>query len=129
MVWYSVAVAIDFLVDLFTVRWKTADNDLEILLLRQQVRVLERKLGQRTRSSRWEKCLLTRLLVQLKQVTGRTQAQLSKVLIVKPQAILNWHRELVRRTWMFPNRRHTGRPSIAKHLRQLVIRLAKENTD
>ncbi len=35
MVWQSVAVVIDFLVDVFTVRWKTADKDLEILLLRR----------------------------------------------------------------------------------------------
>ncbi len=49
MVWYSVAVAIDLLVDVFTVRWRTADKDLEILLLRQQLRVLERRLGQQGR--------------------------------------------------------------------------------
>ena len=129
MVWYSVAVVIDFLVDVFTVRWKTADKDLEILLLRQQLRVLERNLGQRARPSRWEKCFLAVLLVQLKQVTGRSRAQLSKLLLFKPQTILNWHHELVRRKWTFQNYRRVGRPPIAEELRQLVIRLANENTD
>ncbi len=66
MVWYSVAVVINFLVDVFTVRWMTADKDLEILLLRQQLRVLERNLGQRARPSRWQKCFLAVLLIQLK---------------------------------------------------------------
>ena len=80
MVWYSVAVLIDLLVDVFTVRWKTADKDLEILLLRQQLRVLERNLGQRARPSRWEKCFLAIVFVQLKQVTGRSRAQLGKLL-------------------------------------------------
>ncbi len=70
MVWYSVAVVIDFLVDVLAVRWKTADKDLKILLLRQQLRVLERNLGQRARPSRWEKCFLAIMFVQLKQVTG-----------------------------------------------------------
>ena len=37
MVWYGVAVVIDFLVDMFMVRWKTADKDLDILILRQQL--------------------------------------------------------------------------------------------
>ena len=46
MVWAAVAVVVGFVVDVFTIRWKTADKDLEILLLRQQLRVLERKLGQ-----------------------------------------------------------------------------------
>src|SRR5205814_5369637 len=101
MVWYSAAVVIDLLLDVFTVRWKTADKDLEILLLRQQLRVLERKLGQRPQPSRWEKCLLAVLLVQLRQVTGQARAQLGKILIFSPQTLLNWHRELVRRKWTF----------------------------
>jgi putative transposase len=129
MIWYTVAVVIDFLVDVFTVRWKTADKDLEILLLRQQLRVLERNLGQRARPSRWEKCFLAVLLVQLKQATGRSRTQLGKLLIFKPQTILNWHRELMRRQWTFQHNGRVGRPPIAEELRQLVIRLAHENTD
>jgi hypothetical protein len=107
MFWYSVAVVIAFLVDVFTVRWKSADKDLEILLLRQQLRVLERKLGQRARPSRWEKCFLAVLLVRLKQVTRHSHAQLGKLLF-KPQTILNWHRELVRRKWIFQNDPHVA---------------------
>jgi hypothetical protein len=91
--------------------------------------VLERRLEAQARPSRWEKCFLAVLLVQLKQVTGRSQAQLGKVLLFKPQTILNWHRELVRRKWTFRHDRRVGRPPIAEELRQLVIRLANENTD
>ncbi len=110
MIWYSVAVVIDFLVDVFAVRWKTADKDLEILLLRQQLRVLERRLGQQGRPSGWEKCFLAVLLVQFKQVTGCTRAPLGKLLLFKPQTILNWHRELVHRKWTFRHHRRVGRP-------------------
>src|SRR5512142_830986 len=119
MIWYAIAVVIDFLVDVFAVRRKTADKDLEILLLRQQLRVLERKLGQRAQPSRCEKCFLAVLLVQLKRVTGLSRTQLGKLLIFKPQTILNWHRELVRRKWTFQHRRF-GRPPIAEDLRQLI---------
>ena len=129
MVWYSVAAVIDFLIDVFAARWKSADKDLEILLLRQQLRVLERNLGQQARPSRWEKCFLAMMLVQLKQVTGRSRAQLVKLLIFNPQTILNWHRELVRRKWTFQHHRRVGRPPIAAQLRQLVIRLASQNSD
>jgi hypothetical protein len=107
-----VAVVIDFLVDVFTVRWKTADKDLKILLLRQQLRVLERRPGQRARTNRWEKCFLAVLLVQLKQVTGRSRAQLDKILIFKPQTILNGHGELVCRKGTFQHNRRVGRPFI-----------------
>lgn len=129
MVWYSVAMLVDFLVDVFTVRRKTADKDLEILLLRQQLRVLERNLGWRARPSRWEKCFLAIVLVQLKQVSGHSRGQLGKLFIFKPQTILNWHSELVRRKWTFQRHGQVGRPPIAKELRQLAIRLANENTD
>ena len=91
--------------------------------------MLERRLGERARPSRWEKCFLAVLLVQIKQITGHYRAQLSKLLIFEPQTILNWHRELARRKWTFQNHRRIGRPPIAEELRQLVIRLANENTD
>ena len=63
MVWYAVALVVDFFVDVLTVRWKTTDKDLEILLLRQQLHVLERNLEKQARSNRWEKCLLAVMFV------------------------------------------------------------------
>jgi putative transposase len=120
MIWYAIAVVIDFLVDIVVVRWKTADKDLEILLLRLQLRVLERKLKQRSRPSRWEKCLLAVVLIHLKQITGQSKAQLGKILIFNPQTILNWHRELVRRKWTFAKHAHVGRPPISEELRHLI---------
>jgi len=123
------AVVVEFVVDMFAVRWTSADKDLEILLLRQQLRVLERKLGPQARPSRCEKCFLAVLLVQLKQVTGRSRAQLGTILIFTPQTVLNWHRELVRRQWTFQHKGRIGRPPITEDLRRLIIRLANENTD
>src|SRR5436853_557280 len=112
MIWYRVVLAVEFLLDVFTVRWNTADKDLEILLPRQQLRVLERQLGKHPRPSRWEKCLLAVLFVQLRHTTGRSRAQLAKLMIFKPQTLLNWHRQLVRRKWTFRNNRRVGRPTI-----------------
>jgi putative transposase len=114
MVWYRVAMVVTFLLDVFTVRWQTADKDLEILLLRQQLRILERRLGQRPQPSRWAKCLLAVLFVQLRHTTRRSRAQLAKLVIFKPQTLLNWHRELVRRKWGFKHNRRVGRPCSSK---------------
>src|SRR5262245_45907596 len=129
MVWYWVTIAVELILDVFIVRWQTPDKDLEILLLRQQLRVLERKPGQRARPSRCEKCFLAVLLVRLRQTTGRSGAQLAKLLIFTPQTILNWHRELIRRKWTFQDNHRVGRPAITDELRQLIIRLANENAD
>ena len=48
--------------------------------------------------------------------------------LVKPETVLRWHRELVRRKWAtFARRPRRGRPSITEEWRELICRLAKEN--
>jgi putative transposase len=47
-------------------------------------------------------------------------------LIVTPQTLVRWHRELVRRKWAQP-RRCPGRPAVDDQVRQLVLRFAREN--
>ena len=46
-------------------------------------------------------------------------------LFVQPTTLLRWHRDLVRRRWIYPHRR--GRPTVAAEIRDLVLRLAREN--
>jgi putative transposase len=45
---------------------------------------------------------------------------------VTPQTLLRWHRELVRRKWAQPGRT-PGRPPVERRVRELVLRLAREN--
>jgi putative transposase len=47
-------------------------------------------------------------------------------LVVTPQTLLRWHRELVRRKWAQP-RRAVGRPPTDGRVRELVLRFAREN--
>ena len=48
------------------------------------------------------------------------------VFLVSPQTLLRWHRELVARKWTY-RRRSPGRPPIDPELRELVLRLGREN--
>ena len=43
-----------------------------------------------------------------------------------PQTLLRWHRELVRRRWTQSNQQ-SGRPPVERRVRELVLRLAREN--
>ena len=49
------------------------------------------------------------------------------MLLVKPDTLLKWHHELVRRTWTFQRPNVGGRPRIDGELEALIVRLAREN--
>jgi putative transposase len=46
--------------------------------------------------------------------------------VVRPETLLRWHRQLVRRKWTRPHR-PPGRPSLHPEVRELILRLAREN--
>lgn len=118
-----------WLLDLLAIlRLADSDKDLELLLLRRQIRILERHAGNSPRLSRWEKLSLAVLVHKLKERTGITRRQLGQsVFIFTPATILRWHRELVRRKWTFTQRRQSGRPRTDAEIETLIVRFARGN--
>ena len=113
-------VVCSFLLDLVHVLTRSDhDQALELVLLRQQLRLYERQAKQ-PRPSRWEKVLLASLAAKL--------PDLSRVaLVFTPATLLRWHREIVRRKWTFDNRPRPGRPPVSAACVELIVRLAREN--
>ncbi len=104
------------------------DKDIEILLLRQQLGILQRKHAHPPRISRWEKLTLLVLVGKLTALTNNARARLAQVVFLfKPETLLKWHRELVRRKWTYRKGVSRGRPAIVAALEALILRLAKEN--
>jgi hypothetical protein len=101
-------------------------KDVEILLLRQQLRILQRKQPRLPRISRWEKLTLVVLARKLTARMTSARSRISQVvLLFKPDTLLKWHRELVRRKWTFKKNAPLGRPPISPEVEALLLRLAK----
>jgi putative transposase len=99
------------------VRSDTA-NEIEILVLRHQLAVLQRRT--RRPQIRWSDRAVIAALARLLPARRR------RGLLVTPATILRWHRYLVRRRWTTQPVR-AGRPAIPAGVRALIVRLATEN--
>jgi hypothetical protein len=101
------------------------ERDIEILVLRHQIAVLQRQLGsERVRFAPEDRALLAALLAWLPRGRlGRLR------LLVRPDTILRWHRNLIRRRHAARStRKGPGRPRTVASIRRLVLRLAHENS-
>jgi len=100
------------LIDLLIIRGRpTADRDLELLVLRQELLVLQRS-ARRPRWRRADRMILAAL--------GR-QLPASDLLLAQPATILGWHRAQVRRRWSAFGRR-PGPGRVPLHaLRHLTV--------
>jgi putative transposase len=95
-------------------------KDLEILILRHQVAVLQRQVG--TPRLSWTDRAVLAALARLLPGDHLRQFRL----IVSPRTLLRWHADLVRRHWSFP-RRPPGRPRTGQSARGLVPEMARDN--
>jgi transposase len=101
--------------------WQTA----EILILRHQLAVLQRRQPRRPNLNWADRALLAALL----SVIPKARRQGLR-LPVTPDTILRWHRDIVRRRWAARSKRaKTGRPATRRNIKALVLRLARENPE
>jgi len=94
------------------------DREIEILVLRQQVQVLQRKVD-RPKLRRRDRLFLAAATHLLPR--GRWSS-----FIVTPATLLRWHRELVKHKLTY-RRRKTGRPPLDGEICRLIVRMAKDN--
>ena len=112
---------IRFLTDLVLVRTRSdAQLRAEVLALRHQLRVLERKVGKPA----WQPGdrLLLAAISQFLPRSGLSS------LLPRPETLLRWHRALVRRKWAaFRQRPPRQRPARDPERRECILKLAREN--
>ena len=130
MVWFVISLTFSTLLELITIgRLSDQEKDLEILILRHQLDILERKRTEPIKPSKAEKLTLTVLTNKLKNVKKCSADQLRDIIrIFQPETVLKWHRELVRRKWTQEHKNKGGRPKISEEMEDLIVRLANENS-
>src|SRR5437899_6534819 len=80
------------------------ERDIELLVLRHQVRILQRQI-KRPRLRRLDRVLLA--------AASRTmQRSLWSSFVVRPETLLRWHRELVAKKWTYKRSGRPGRPPV-----------------
>ncbi len=110
------------LVDLIaTSHSKEAKLRAEVLTLRRRVQVLDWQV-KRVRWEPGDRMILAALRERLPRSAWAA-------LLVQPETVLGWHRELIRRRWAtYRGRPRTGRPPMAEEVRELIVRMARENS-
>jgi putative transposase len=95
------------------------EKDLELMVLRYQLDLAERKLHKPVRPTQAER---------LKRCTWQPARELRSLLrLFQPETVLRWHRDLVRHKWRYARKNRGGRPPLHQRLEALILRLAREN--
>ena len=93
-------------------------KEVEVLVLRHELEILRRQVV-RPKLRRVDRALLAAAACHLPRSSRGA-------LVVTPRTILRWHQALISRKWRQPPGRR-GRPKLSPEVRELALRLAREN--
>lgn len=102
--------------------WRILRTDLEreFFIVLKENQILKRKRPG-VRLSPWDRHFYLGLLRVPKRL-------LSRIVLVRPEIILGWHRKFVRRKWDHGRQGRVGRPRVTSEIQRLVIEMKEANS-
>jgi transposase len=96
----------------------SAEAEIETGVLRHQLTVLRRQVKRPVYRASDRAFLAASSRLLRREAWGE--------FLVRPETLLRWHRQFVRRKWTSPHR-PPGRPALDPEVRELILRLGREN--
>ena len=106
----------------FFAGWMNHRQQLVIEYLQEEIRVLREQLGKRPHFNDGQR---RRLAAKAKLIGRKGLARCAS--IVTPDTLVSWHRRLIAKKYDSSKKRKPGRPPIKVDIRELVLRMAREN--
>ncbi len=100
--------------------WSRASREAEIVALRHQLNVLQRKAPKRLALTNFDRLVFATLYRFAPGV-------LNAMVIVKPETVIRWHRAGFRLFWRWKSRSRGGRPKVPLEIRQLIRDMSLAN--
>lgn len=104
--------------------WVSRSQQDAIEYLKEENRVLRKQLGERR--LRFTDEQRRRLAAKAKALGREGLKEISD--LVTPDTLLRWYRKLIAKKYDGSQRRGPGRPRVAETIRELVVRMASENS-
>ena len=93
---------------------------IKIAILQKEVEILKR----RKHKKRLKIKCSDRVILSILNMIGYMKEQ---ILIVKPETVLKWQRELIKRFWTFRRSKPGGRPPVSNAIKQLISEMKNDN--
>ena len=94
---------------------------IQIQLHKKEIEILKRQKKKRLRLNHFDRVIFS--------ILGRIGNIKDKISIVKPETVLRWQKQLIKRFWTFKTAKQFGRPPVKNEIKQLSDELLARRSE